>query len=271
MLRVGVLQLDVQVGNREANFRRVEEWLKRAFVPSELPTAIILPELWDTGYALDKADTLASVEGNETASFLEELARKYGVWFIGGSTLAKTESCVANRAQVINPQGKLIAFYDKAHLFPLMEEDKYLVAGDKDCIFDWEGVSTGCVICYDLRFCEWIRCYALKGVKLLFISAEWPSARAKHWEILLQARAIENQMYVISCNRCGSTSEETFDGGSLVVDPWGEVLLDAGSKEGLYFIDLDARKVDEARLKVPVFRDRVPALYSHIIVGGVGK
>jgi len=105
----------------------------------------------------------------------------------------------------------------------------------------------------------------LKGVKLLFISAEWPSARAKHWEILLKARAIENQMYVISCNRCGSTSEESFDGGSLVIDPWGEVLLNAGSKEGLYFTNIDPNKVVEARTKVPVFKDRVPALYSHII------
>jgi len=264
MLRVGVLQLDVQAGNREANFIRVKECIERSWVPSELPTAIVLPELWDTGYALDKANMLASVKGNETASFLGELARKYGVWFIGGSTLAKTERGVTNRAQVIDPQGKLIAFYDKVHLFPLMEEDKYLAAGDRDCIFDWEGVSAGCVICYDLRFCEWMRCYALKGVKLLFISAEWPSARAKHWEILLKARAIENQVFVISCNRCGVTTENTFDGRSLVVDPWGEVLLDAGSKEGLYFVDIDPDKVLEARTKVPVFKDRVPALYDYI-------
>ena len=265
MFRVGVLQLDVQVGNREANFRRVKEWLEMAFIASELPTAIVLPELWDTGYALDRANLLASIEGKETASFLGELARKYDVWFIGGSTLAKTERGVTNRAQVINPQGKLVTFYDKVHLFPLMKEDIYLTTGDRDCIFDWEGMSSGCVICYDLRFCEWIRCYALKGVKLLFISAEWPSARAKHWEILLKARAIENQMYVISCNRCGSTSEESFDGGSLVIDPWGEVLLNAGSKEGLYFTNIDPNKVVEARTKVPVFKDRVPALYSHII------
>ena len=264
MLRVGILQLDVQVGDRKANFSRVNELLRRAFVPSKLPTAIVLPELWDTGYALEKAQALASDEGKETATFLGDLAKKYNTWFIGGSTLAKTSAGIKNRAQVIDPRGELIAYYDKVHRFPLMDEDKYLAPGDRDCIFNWEGFESGCVICYDLRFCEWIRCYALKGIKALFISAEWPAARAKHWDILLKARAIENQMYVISCNRCGSTEKDTFDGGSLVVDPWGEVLLDAGNLEGLWFVDIDISKVDQARSTVPVFKDRVPTLYVDI-------
>ena len=264
MLRVGILQLDVQVGDRKVKFSRVDELLSRAFFPSKLPTAIVLPELWDTGYALEKAQALASDEGKETATFLGDLAKKYNTWFIGGSTLAKTTAGIKNRAQVIDPRGELIAYYDKVHRFPLMDEDKYLAPGDRDCIFNWEGFKSGCVICYDLRFCEWIRCYALKGIKALFISAEWPAARAKHWDILLKARAIENQMYVISCNRCGSTEKDTFDGGSLVVDPWGEVLLDAGNLEGLWFVDIDISKVDQARSTVPVFKDRVPTLYVDI-------
>ncbi len=268
MLRVGILQLDVQIGNKEANFRRVRDWMERAYVRSTLPTAVILPELWNTGYDLKREAELASPEGEETALFLGQLAKKYGTWFIGGSTLASVRGGYTNRAQVINPEGKLLTHYDKVHLIPLMDEDKYFLPGRKDCIFDWEGITSGCVICYDLRFGEWIRHYALKGVKVLFISAEWPNMRAEHWNLLLRARAIENQMYIVSCNRCGISDGTTFDGGSLVVDPWGKVLLDAGKMEGFSFLDLDLDKVDEARAKVPVFRDRIPSLYTQITKEG---
>jgi omega-amidase len=262
--RIGVMQIDIKIGNKQANFNRVKELMELAYVDSKLPTAIIMPELWTTGYDLERESELASEEGEETAHFLGELAKQYGTWFIGGSTLAKIEGGYTNRAQVINSSGMLVATYDKVHLIPLMDEHKYFIPGKKDCLFDWEGTTSGCVICYDLRFGEWLRSYALKGTKILFISAEWPEIRAEHWNILLRARAIENQMYVVSCNRCGTSKDIKFNGGSLIIDPWGKILLNAGTKEGLSFIEIDLSKVDETRAKVPVFRDRVPTLYSQI-------
>jgi predicted amidohydrolase len=262
------MQIDVKIGDKEANFRQVKEWMELAYVDSKLPTAIILPELWTTGYDLEREAVLASEDGKETSLFLGELAKKYGTWFIGGSTLSKNSGGYSNRAQVINPNGELITYYDKVHLIPLMDEHKYFVAGRKDCIFDWEGTPSGCVICYDLRFGEWLRNYALKGVKVLFISAEWPEIRAEHWNVLLRARAIENQLYIVSCNRCGTSKDTKFSGGSLVVDPWGKILLNAGTKDGLSFQCFDLDKVDEARAKVPVFKDRVPTLYSQLTKEG---
>lgn len=261
-LRVGVLQLDIAIGDKQRNCRNIEDWMASFYVPSELPTAVVVPEMWNTGYALSRAKELADPEGAESAAFLGELARKYGVWFVGGSVLASTKKGYANRAQVINPDGKLVVQYDKAHLIRLMEEEKYFTGGRKTCLFDLEGVKAGCVICYDIRFCEWIRTYALKGTEVLFVSAQWPSARADHWRTLLRARAIENQMYVVACNRCGVSEETHFGGGSMILGPKGEIYFEGGAGEEAAFAAIDLDEVAKTRNFLTVFEDRVPEIYS---------
>ncbi len=261
-LRVGVLQLNIAIGDKQRNCRNIEDWMASFYVPSELPTAVVVPEMWNTGYALSRAKELADPEGAEAAAFLGELARKYGVWFVGGSVLASTKKGYANRAQVINPDGKLVAQYDKAHLIRLMEEEKYFTGGRKTCLFDLEGVKAGCVICYDIRFCEWIRTYALKGTEVLFVSAQWPSARADHWRTLLRARAIENQMYVVACNRCGVSEETHFGGGSMILGPKGEIYFEGGAGEEAAFAAIDLDEVAKTRNFLTVFEDRVPEIYS---------
>lgn len=261
-IRAGVLQLDIALGDKKKNYENVERWMKSVSLPSDLPTAIVLPEIWNVGYALSRAKELADPEGREAAAFLGDLARKYGVWFVGGSVLVSTEEGYANRAQVINPKGELVAFYDKVHLIRLMEEEKYFIGGKKDCLFDLEGVPSGCVICYDIRFCEWLRTYALRGVEILFVSAEWPAVRADHWKTLLRARAIENQMFVVACNRCGTTGDTAFGGGSLILGPKGEILFEGGDGEEAGFATLDLKEVSDIRNFLTVFNDRVPEIYG---------
>ena len=261
-LRVGVLQIDISTGDRDHNFRKVKDWMASFYVPSELPTAIVLPELWSTGYALDRASELADPEGTETAAFLGEIAVKYGVWFTGGSVLASTRDGFVNRAQVINPQGDLAAWYDKVHLFRLMGEDERLAGGNKTCIFDIEGVTAGCVICYDIRFCEWVRTYTLKGAQALFISAQWPTARVDHWRTLLRARAIENQIYIAACNRCGTSGNTRFPGASMILGPRGEVYFEGDDGEQFAFATIEFDEIREAREQITVFDDRRPELYS---------
>ena len=153
MLRVGIAQIDISIGNREANRQKVVDWMKRYYVKSPEETVIVLPEIWDVGYALEDAGRLADPEGASAAEFLGKLAKEYGTWFAGGSVLAGTKTGAANRAQVIDPQGRLVAQYDKIHLIPLMDEQKYLEAGNSDCIFPIGDTTAGCVICYDIRFC----------------------------------------------------------------------------------------------------------------------
>ena len=110
------------------------------------------------------------------------------------------------------------------------------------------------VICYDIRFPEWLRVHALAGAKVLFVSAQWPTPRIDHWKILLQARAIENQCFVIAVNRI-SRKPENFNGQSMVIEPWGEVLWTGAEDEELAVIDVDFSKVDEVRTRIPVYDD----------------
>ena len=131
-LRVGVLQFDVVLGDRTKNRATLQRWLKSALVPSDLTTVLVIPEIWDVGYALPRAKELADPEGKGAAECLGALARQYGVWFAGGTVLASTPEGFANRGQVVNPRGELVEYYDKVHLIRLMEEDKYFVPGRKE-------------------------------------------------------------------------------------------------------------------------------------------
>jgi predicted amidohydrolase len=226
------------------------------------PTVVVLPEIWDVGYALERKEELADDEGREAAVFLGELARQYQVWFAGGSVLARTAGGIVNRAQVVDPSGTLVAQYDKVHLFPLMDEHRRLAGGNSRCMFTLAGIKASCAICYDLRFCEFIRRCALDGAVVLFISAEWPEKRIEHWSTLLRARAIENMMYVVACNRVGSSGGVRFGGTSMVIDPWGVVLYQgsADAEEGA-FVCFDPATVNHARKTLRVFEMRRPDLY----------
>ena len=111
-IRVGILQFDIALGDRERNRETLRRSLTSALTPSELPTAVVVPEIWDVGYALDSSDELADPEGGGNAAFLGETAREQGVWFVGGSVLASTPKGFVNRAQVIDPQGQVVDYYD---------------------------------------------------------------------------------------------------------------------------------------------------------------
>ncbi|MDO5562181.1 MAG: carbon-nitrogen family hydrolase [Synergistaceae bacterium] len=262
MIRIGVAQIDVKIGDREANYRRVEKWMEEYYTPSATETVVILPEIWDVGYAIEEPKKYGDPDAKQAIEFLGSLAKKYNVWFAGGSVLAQTAEGAFNRALVINPKGEYVNHYDKAHLIPLMDEDKYLKDGKRECLFDVAGLTAGCVICYDLRFCEWLRLYALHGAKVLFISAEWPTIRIDHWRALLKARAIENMMYVVACNRVGNSKNTEFGGHSVILDPWGEIVYEAGKNEAGAFIEINPEQVQQIRDHLKVFEVRHPELYK---------
>ena len=239
--------------------------MKNYFEPSELPTAIVLPELWDVGYALDSVPQLADPQGQHSADFLGKLAREYGTWFIGGSVMACDEGRYFNRAQVIDPSGKLIAHYDKVHLVPFItKEDDVFSRGDSPCIFDFAGLKAGSIVCYDIRFPEWIRIYALQGVELLFVSGEWTLSRMDLWKTMLRAHSIENLMVIAAVNTCGDSGGIRFGGGSLVCNPAGQTLYEAGEETGGGFVTLDLSGLSETRSFLKVFEMRLPHLYRSL-------
>ncbi|PWW05492.1 putative amidohydrolase [Paenibacillus cellulosilyticus] len=261
-LKLALLQMDIQIGEPEANFIRAERMLTEAVSAGDKPDLIMLPEMWNTGYALDRIHELADKEGVRTREKLAAFAQEHGVLLVGGSIAEKRDNGVYNTIHAFGRNGEELGAYDKIHLFRLMDEEKYLQPGTQTGTLALDGTPAGMMICYDIRFPELFRKLALSGVKAVFVPAEWPNPRLHHWRTLLQARAIENQMYVIACNRCGQSGETVFFGHSMVIDPWGEVIAESDDREGILTAEIDFAIVDEVRARIPIFEDRRPTLYE---------
>lgn len=258
-MRIACVQLNIAFGNPKENFRRVEEKIRKAaMLNAEL---VVLPEMWNTAYDLTRLEDIADVNGEQTKKLLSQLAKDLHVHIIGGSVSTKKNGLFYNTMYVINNQGKIISEYDKAHLFKLMDEHLYLEEGIDKNVFSLNDVPMGGVICYDLRFPEWFRVHALAGSKIIFVPAQWPATRVDHWKILLQARAIENQCFIVAVNRVGEDPNNTFNGNSMVIAPWGEVLWIGENKETIGLIDINLGEVDEVRKRIPIFEDRRMDLY----------
>nr|WP_231891294.1 carbon-nitrogen family hydrolase [Paenibacillus swuensis] len=260
-LQIALLQMDIAIGEPELNIKRAGQLLEEAVSGAVMPDVIVLPEMWNTGYALDRIHDLADRDGEQTSKLISAFCLKHNVNIIAGSVADTDGEDVKNRVYGFDRKGKRIADYSKIHLFRLMEEEKYLTAGEKEGTFEVEGVQAGAMICYDIRFPELSRKLALGGAKLVFVPAEWPHPRLHHWRTLLTARAIENQMYVIACNRVGVSGTTAFFGHSMIIDPWGEVIAEGGEEEAIIRASIDVSLVDEVRARIPVFEDRRPTLY----------
>ncbi|MBT2582725.1 carbon-nitrogen family hydrolase [Planococcus sp. ISL-109] len=258
-MKIACVQMDIAFGEPETNFQRVTEYLEEA--AENGADVIVLPEMWNTGYALTELEKLADGNG-KTVDFLKRFAKQHGVHVVGGSVSTKKKDGFYNTMYVVDKTGVLVSEYDKAHRFGLMDEHIHLEEGQSLGTFELDGETFGGVICYDIRFPEWLRAQALNGAKAIFVPAEWPLARIDHWRILLQARAIENQCFIIAANRIGHDPKNEFGGHSMVIAPWGEVRMDMGNTEGIAYTDIDLSEVDEVRTRIPVFDDRRVQLYK---------
>lgn len=257
-MRAALVQMDIALGRPDVNRARVAELVREAAKGADL---VILPEMWTTGYALsDLAGNLADQSGEPTGTLLASLARECGVYLVG-STADERDGRVYNSATVYAPGGTRVAEYAKAHLVPMMDEHLYLAPGGSAVLAEIAGVKAGLAICYDLRFPELFRTLALGGAELLIIPAEWPAQRLQHWRLLLQARAIENQCFVLACNRVGKDLNNNFPGHSMVIDPWGAILAEGSDRDEILRAEFDPALVAEIRARIPVFRDRRPEIY----------
>ncbi|WP_249869485.1 carbon-nitrogen family hydrolase [Oceanobacillus saliphilus] len=262
-MKHAIYQMDIVPGNPEANRLRVEKWVKET-VEKESPDIIVLPEMWTTAYTLDDLEKHADVDGEPTTSFLKKLASTFHINIIGGSVANKKHGKFYNTSIVVNRDGEHIYEYDKIHLVPMLNEPAYLTGGTRKVqVFELDGVKMGLLICYDLRFPELARSLALKGAEVMYVVAEWPTARKDHWKALQIARAIENQFFVVSCNRIGSYSGEDFAGTSMIIDPRGNPLkIGSETEEETLVETLSLDMVKAIRKEVPIFTSRVPHMYE---------
>lgn len=258
---VSLLQIGINSGDPDHNFRSVQDKLVEAVNGKTRPDLLVLPEMWNTGYAMDKLSQLADVRGERTTGLFREFCRENQVSAVAGSVAEHWEGQVRNTAYTFGNDGSLTSHYTKIHLFGPMGEDQVLTAGTRPGRVDIGGIPAGVAICYDIRFPELIRSLALSGAQMLIVPAHWPKARIGHWRALLIARAIENQMYVLGCNRSGTSDGTEYAGHSLIIDPLGELIAEAGEGEEILTATLSPGLVKEVRSRIPVFRDRRPDCY----------
>nr|WP_281394007.1 carbon-nitrogen family hydrolase [Texcoconibacillus texcoconensis] len=254
-----MFQMDIEFGDPKTNVEKMDRQFEQL---TNMPDVVVLPELWTTGYDLSRLDEIADRNADQVFQTLSQWAKKYQLHIIAGSVAKQTDAGVTNTMLVVDAHGNLVKDYDKVHLFRLMNEEKYLLSGNKTGTFQLDQQPLSGVICYDIRFPEWTRTQMLDGAKVLFVVAQWPKPRIDHWRALLMSRAIENQCFVIACNRVGSDPNNTFGGQSIIVNPWGEVISEAGEEETVLYGDIDLSEVDDIRKQIPVFTDRRPSLYK---------
>lgn len=221
----------------------------------------LLPELWSTGYDLENAREHAAELGEAIFAQVAEAARNNRI-AIYGSLLESRGDQVMNCATFHDVAGELRGVYRKIHLFRLFDEHLWLSEGEAPALLQQAWGAAGLAICYDLRFPELFRRYAVAhGAALMLLCAEWPLARVAHWRTLLQARAIENQCFVAATNSCGETGGTIFGGHSLIIDPWGQIIAEAGEDESLITAEINLAEVQRVRRAIPVFEDRRPDAY----------
>ncbi len=258
-MKIAAVQMAPILGDVENNYQEARRWICRA--AEENADIIVLPELWNTSFYPENVRELADEDGVRTKYFLSSLASRYQVNIVGGSAAVRRGQRIYNTTYVVDRTGSLVGTYDKAHLFTPGCEDAVFSAGNCVNTFMLDNVPMASVICYDVRFPEWVRAAALTGVQVLFVPAAWPDTRIDHWEILNRARAIENQMFVVAVNNCGIAGTMHFGGYSLIAGPWGDVLGRGDDKEGLVLADIDVQSIAGIRSSINVFRDRRPELY----------
>ena len=228
---------------------------------------VALPEYFPLIGATD-ADRLAARESDGTGpiqDFLVETARRYGIWLVGGSIplLAHDPGKLRNSCLVFDPQGKRVARYDKIHLFGFRKgEESYdegatIERGDQVVAFDCPLGRVGLAICYDLRFPELFR--AQGELDLLVLPAAFTETTGRaHWELLLRARAVENQCYVLAAAQGGRhPNGRMTHGNSMVIDPWGEVLAHMDKGEGVVLAELDPQRLVDTRSSLPALKHRI--------------
>ncbi len=248
---IGV-QLDSAWEDPHGNFAKVDRLL--AGTPPSPGGLVVLPEMFSTGFSFDLSKTVQS-EAREAEEFLRSLARRYDIAVLGGVVNSSGKGRGRNEAVAFAPDGSLLARYAKQRPFSGAGEDLVHEAGFETVTFGWGGFTVAPFVCYDLRFPELFRSAVQAGADLLVVIAAWPAKRIEHWLTLLRARAIENQAWVVGVNRCGTEPLFDYNGRSIVVDPLGTVVADAGESEGVFSAAVDAAAVRAWREEFPALRD----------------
>jgi predicted amidohydrolase len=267
-MRVAAVQL-TSTADKARNLEAAERFVRAA--AADGARLIVLPEMFNV---LGDAEVLragAEALDGPTLSQAKELAQRHGVWLVAGSIMERVagQNKLFNTSCLFDPQGETRAVYRKIHLFDCdvpgasLHESATVTPGGDIVRAEADGVPLGLSICFDLRFPELFRILALGGVRLIALTSAFTERTGRdHWEILVRARAIENQVFVVAANQVGaSTPKLRWFGRSMIVDPWGVMLAQAPDREGYILADLDFDAQDHMRAQLPSLANRRPESY----------
>ncbi|MBW6472748.1 MAG: hypothetical protein K0B14_06460 [Anaerolineaceae bacterium] len=249
IITFSILQVNCLLDQFEKNFENVKQnLLKLSEAEKHL---VVLPELWTSGFTenLGQADDA----NREIMSRLQLIAQEKHL-LIAGSYIIKENEDFFNQLVFISPDGQ-VATYNKNNLFPQLNEFKNFKPGNNLSILHIWNVKIGMAICYDLRFPEIFRSYASHNVEICVLPAQWPQKRINHFNVLLQARAIENQMNLISANTCGNIHKTKFGGNSSIIDHLGVIQTNLEGREDFSTLQIDIDNVYKWRNEFPVLKN----------------
>lgn len=254
-----VIQVDIINGAIQENFKKIAAQIESL---KEGPVSLtVLPEMFSCGFDNELLLKHAS-ESDVILGKLCGMAAEYNM-AIAGSLPEAIGDDVYNTMYFIDRDGDIKGSYRKMHLFRPTSEHLFFKASDEVTVLETSFGKIGLAICYDLRFPELFRMLMEKGADIILICAQWPEPRISHWRTLVQARAIENQLYMICSNRTGSDGTLNFTGNSMIVDPGGNIIADAGTTEGNARGRVDLALITATRKSLPVLDDRRLDLYGH--------
>ena len=269
-LRVACVQLNAKAPKADL-IERAEGLVARA--ASTGADLVLLPEKWTGIGPPDLIRSVAeSIEDGEAVRAMSAWARAHGITLVGGSIVERRSDRekLSNTSIVFDPEGEITAVYRKIHMFDVQvgghvyRESETEEPGDRPGSTEIEGWKVGLTVCYDLRFPELYRILAVEGCEAITVPAAFTLYTGKdHWELLLRARAVENQCYVIAANQWGSFADgKAAYGRSSIVDPWGIVLAQAPDEDSVISAELDRARLEHVRRSLPSLANRQPAAYA---------
>ena len=241
--RIAIVQRDIIWQDIDANLHAIEHTLEG--VEADI---VVLSEMFQTGFVTEP-ESIA--DDGRTLDWMKGVAQKRDCAIVG-SVVVKEAEHYYNRLYFVKPAGE-VEWYDKRHLFSVGGEDRHFTAGNRRVVVEWRGVRYLLEICYDLRFPVWSR--QRGDYDVIIYTALWPKSRRAVWRTLLEARAIENQAWVVGVNRVGSEPELEYSGDSMVVDHRGVIVVDAEERERVEVVEFESEEIARFRARFNVSRD----------------
>jgi omega-amidase len=256
--KIALAQFSFPEGKPEDNYLVAENAVMTA--SQQGADVLLLPELWASGYDLEHCSKYASSLDQGWFEHMALLAKRNRI-AVGGSLIEENQGEYFNTFLIVNKKGQRLAAYRKIHLFRFLKEEHYFKAGSSLVLIDSPWGKVGLATCYDLRFPEIFRTYAVNGAEAIFLVSEWPRKRIAHWDILLQARAVENQCFIAAVNKVGISKGAALGGKSAVIDPFGKYLVRGTEEPAVLTAEIDLEQTKKTREWMPVLLDRNPAAY----------